>query len=151
MINNTFSAWLAGPAPIVLGLGLTEDGDSYTLAAQVKYAKVRRLHDKEGFADADGEPFDVADAGTYADRLVTQQMKHFSDLASAWLQEAIQGLPNKVRLVITVRCLRDDAHPEGLAISFLAAGDSLPDGSLLATSFDGFRTALLAAFPSAAS
>lgn len=141
-MTTPFAAWLSGPAVIVLGIGMTEDRDRYRIAASVKYGKIRRHPDKEGFFDAEGVPFDTIDAGVYADHLVSGQMVAFTEMANDWLQEAVRGIPNRVRLALSVEVERNDATPDGLVFAFEATGECLPDGRIQAATFEAWRDAI---------
>lgn len=143
---ESYTRWLSGPAALVLAVALTEDGDRYTLVSQVKYAKVRRVTDKEGTFDAKGFGFDLEEIGTYAERLIATQAYAFSADATTWMQDIVRGVPNRVRFVLSAHFTRDDASADGLSTTFVAEGD-VPGGRISAISPEALREALLEAFP----
>lgn len=140
---DTYNAWLCGPAALPLAVLLTEDGDRLTLTAQVKYAKLRRLVDKEGTFDAKGNPFDLDTVGLFAENLIAAQAETFENGATAWMQDIVRGIPNRLRFVLTAHFVRDDASPTGITTLFVAEGPCAQD-PITATSPQDLRDALLA-------
>lgn len=140
---TTYTTWLHGPAAIVYGIGFSENGDHHVLHAQVKYGKIRRTTDKDDFFAIDGVPFDLIETGTYANGLIAAQARAFYDGATTWMQDAVKGIPNRVRLTLSITHTRVDSSATGLTACFRAQGEHLPGGAITADTIEGFRQALL--------
>jgi len=141
-MSATYTAWLSGPAAFVLGLGLMEHADRYTLTARLAHGQVSRTGQGEGFTNAHGEPLEFEDLGTYATHLVRQAAGPFQSLASQWIREALASAPSAAALDFTATFTRDDTAPGGLVCTFAAHGTGVPGGAIAEPTIEAFTRTL---------